>query len=667
MTPRASCTNLAESWMQRVRELARERAHPDAFASAWSEHFRGWSTDDDGPVPMWWPGGESRDACNLARFFRQHGWTDYDTAHRWSTHEPAAFWRATINALNVPFIEEPRASLSLERGPEHPSWLVGARLNIADTCWKSADHAPAILWGAVGGSIRTYSRHEIQSAARRVASSLHKLGFQPGDRLAIVMPMTPESVMLYLGIIYGGCVVVSIADSFAAGEIARRLRIADAKGVVCVDTYQRGGKPMAIYPRVVEADAPRSIVISRNPAALTLRTGDLSWEDFLGDEEMSAPFAAQPDTAINVLFSSGTTGDPKAIPWTHVTPIKCLTDAYFHHDIRSDDVVVWPTNLGWMMGPWLIFATLGNGGSIGLFEDVTLAAEFGRFVQDARVTMLGVVPTLVRQWRATHAMETWDWSRVRCFSSTGEASHAADMFYLSSLAGMKPVMEYCGGTEIGGGFITSSFLHPNVPGAFACPAMGSRVEILGEDHRPADEGELFLVPPAIGLSLSLLNRDHSQTYFAGCPRGPGGELLRRHGDYFHRLPPHYFVAGGRVDDTMNLGGIKVSSAEIEQVLNRTEGVSETAAVAVRPAHDGPEELVVFVVATASACYNEPNVLGRAIEAERHADLRETFNRALKETLNPLFRVSHVRIVDSLPRTASNKVMRRELRAQFERQ
>ena len=302
------------------------------------------------------------------------------------------------------------------------------------------------------------------------------------------------------------------------------------------------------------------------------------------------------------------------------------------------------------MGPWLIFASLLNKATIGLYHDAPMGEDFGHFVHRAGVTMLGVVPTLVRSWRATACMEQCDWSKIRCFSSTGEAANAEDMFYLSALAGHKPIIEYCGGTEIGGGYLSSTVVQPNVAAAFSTAALGSRVLILDEQYRRSDEGELFLVPPAVGLSTRLLNQDHHATYYEGLPPGPAGEILRRHGDYVRRLPGDYYVAGGRVDDTMNLGGIKVSAAEIEQILNGLDEIGETAAIAVPDQRGGPEQLVVFAVPV--------GVL------ENTDELKSRMNALLKCRLNPLFRVGDVRLMERLPRTASNKVMRRQLRAGY---
>ncbi|MEQ1906544.1 MAG: hypothetical protein ABL888_20335, partial [Pirellulaceae bacterium] len=205
-----------------------------------------------------------------------------------------------------------------------------------------------------------------------------------------------------------------------------------------------------------------------------------------------------------------------------------------------------------------------------------------------------------------------------------------------------------GGTEIGGGYISATVVQPNYAGMFTTSTVGLDFVILDEEAKPANVGELFIVPPSIGLSTRLLNRDHHETYYADVPKSLEAPLLRRHGDHFRRLPGNLYVAGGRVDDTMNLGGIKVSSAELERVMNEVGGVRETAAIALA-SQGGPEELFVFAVCSSP---QNPEAL-----------LKE-LNHRLRTELNPLFKVKEVRIVDSLPRTASNKVMRRKLRDQL---
>lgn len=249
-------------------------------------------------------------------------------------------------------------------------------------------------------------------------------------------------------------------------------------------------------------------------------------------------------------------------------------------------------------------------------------------------------------------MEGLDWSGLKCFSSTGECSNAQDYLYLMALAGYRPVIEYCGGTEIGGAYLTGTLLTNASPATFTTPTLGLDLEILDDNGKPANPGEVYLSPPSIGLSTTLLNRDHAEVYENDVPQGTRYPVLRRHGDQIEALPGGYFRALGRADDTMNLGGIKVSSAEIERVLNRVEGVLETAAIALNPPGGGPSLLVVVAV------------LKLGVNADE-ASLLSAMQKRIKTDLNPLFKIHDLRLTAKLPRTASNKVMRRVLRQEFE--
>ena len=316
---------------------------------------------------------------------------------------------------------------------------------------------PRLCFSRKVSTLSTMTYGELNALTNRVANGLVDVGFRPGDAIAVDMPMHAESVAIYLGIIKAGGVVVSIADSFAPDEIQMRLRIADAKGIFTQDYIRRAGKQLPLYAKVVDANAPKAIVLSReNEPLIELRNGDLTWEGFLGDSDQFDAVGCDPHHHTNILFSSGTTGEPKAIPWTQTTPIKCAVDAYLHHDIQQGDVLAWPTNLGWMMGPWLTYASLVNQGTIALYDGTSTEGEFGEFVQNARVTMLGVVPSIVRAWKNTDCMKGLDWQAIKAFSSTGECSNSEDMLFLMSLAGYRPIIEYCGGTEIGGGYLTGT-------------------------------------------------------------------------------------------------------------------------------------------------------------------------------------------------------------------
>ncbi|KAM0885980.1 hypothetical protein ACQ4PT_029982 [Festuca glaucescens] len=334
-----------------------------------------------------------------------------------------------------------------------------------------------------------------------VANALDTLDLPKGSAIAIDMPMNVNAVVIYLAIVLAGYIVVSIADSFAAPAISTRLKISEAKAIFTQDCILRDDKELPLY----RADIYTAV------------------------EQPAYQFS-------NILFSSGTTGEPKAIPWTHLTPLKAAADGWCHMDIRRGDVVAWPTNLGWMMGPWLVYASLLNGASMALYNGSPNSSGFAKFVQDAKVTMLGVVPSIVRTWKNTDCTAGFDWSTIRCFSSTGEASSVDDYLWLMGRACYKPPQDSAG------------------------------------------IGELALDPTLFGSSTTLLNADHHEVYFSGMPHG-----MQKHGDEFERTAEGYYRAHGRADDTMNLGGIKVSSIEIERICNRVnDTILETAAIGVPP-------------------------------------------------------------------------------------
>ena len=470
------------------------------------------------------------------------------------------------------------------------------------------------------------------------------------------MPMTPEAVAIYLGVILAGRCVVGIADATAPPDLEKRLRIASAKAVFTMDSYARDGKEFGIYEKVIAANGPRAIVVPHGKASpLIARKQDLPWSEFLGKQDAYRAVRCRPSDYTNILFSSGTTKDPKAIPWTQTTPIKAAADAYLHHDVNRSDVLAWPTSYGWMMGPWLTYASLINGAAMALYVGGTTRRAFGEFVSKAGVTMLGVVPKLVRAWKAERTMEGLDWSHVRLFSSTAEPSTSDEMLYLMFLAGYRPIVEYCGGTEVGGGYITGTIVQPCAPSTFSTAAMGLDF-VIYDGGRPASRGEVFLVPPSIGLSNELLNYDHDREYYAGTPLGPHGETLRRHGDQVERLGGGYYRHRGRIDDTINLNGVKTSAEEIRSAIGN-DLVFDAKPIAVDTDGSGQHRLVVYAVP------REPDQVG---SRELREQLKKEFETAIKRNLNPLLgHVEDVVLVTELPQAGPGKTRTmKELRLDY---
>ncbi|KAK2632945.1 hypothetical protein EUGRSUZ_L00850 [Eucalyptus grandis] len=274
--------------------------------------------------------------------------------------------------------------------------------------------------------------------------------------------------------------------------------------------------------------------------------------------------------------------------------------------------------------------------------------------QDAGVTILGIVPSLVKPWKSTQCMEGLEWTKIKSFGSIGETSNIDDDLWLSSKSFYSPIIEFCGGTELASSYIQGNHLQPQAFGAFSNASMTTGFVIL-DDHgapRPDDQpcvGEVGLFLVYMGATDRLLNADHEEVYFKGMPTYKGVQL-RIHGDIIKRIVGGYYIVQGRADDTMNLGAIK-----IERVCDREdESILETAAISLRPPTGGPEQLVVLVV------------LKKGCKAELN-DLKMKFSKAIQRNLNPLFKVSSVKIVAEFPRTASNKPLRRVLRDQMRQQ
>ncbi|KAK6235716.1 hypothetical protein QUC31_019452 [Theobroma cacao] len=674
-----------EVWREVVRRRVLKPWHQHSLHQlVYYSVYARWDASVDGPPLYWFPSVYESKLTNLGRTMEIHGPKLLGTSYKdpiasfnlfrdFTVQHPEVYWSIILKELSVIFHESPKCILDTADGSRPGgTWLPGSVLNIAECCLLPSSHPRkeddsfAVVWRDEGNDDSDVNRmtlKELREQVMLVANALDAT-FQKGDAIAIDMPMTVNAVIIYLAIVLAGFVVVSIADSFAAKEIATRLRVSKAKAIFTQDYILRGGRKFPLYSRVVEASPCKAIVlpVSGNDVGIQLREQDLSWKDFLACvNQHSRPKYYTPtyqpiDSAINILFSSGTTGEPKAITWTQLSPIRCSSDAWAHIDIGVGDVYCWPTNLGWVMGPILLFSCFLTGAALALYHGSPLGRGFGKFVQDAGVTVLGTVPSLVKAWKNTKCMEGLDWTKIKSFASTGEASNVDDDLWLSSKSYYKPVIECCGGTELASSYIQGSQLQPQAFGAFSTASMTTGLVILDEDGvaYPDDKacvGEVGLFPLYLGATDRLLNADHEKVYFKGMPIH-NGMRLRRHGDILKRTVGGYLVVQGRADDTMNLGGIKTSSVEIERVCDRAdESVLETAAVSVAPPDGGPELLVIFVV------------LKKGYDHQPEK-LKMIFSKAIQVNLNPLFKVKIVKIIPEFPRTASNKLLRRVLRDQI---
>lgn len=643
----------AQLW-QTVCQEAVDLLHFDALKEIYHAIF------SDEPLGIaWMPDEESMAHANISKLMQKLNIKDYLALHQWSVQHREQYWEEVLQLLQIKFDQPYTQILDISAtNIENPKWLCNARLNITQSCFLANGTKTAIISSDEQGDFHEISYKKLQSLCNQVSNGLVKQELEPNDRIVLYLPLCPEAVAAYLGIIQAGMVAVLVADSFSSEELEKRVKTSQAKAIIAFDQYTYGGKSLNTYDKIKAFQAPLSIIISLE-AKPDLRKEDVWWKDFLAEEAFT-PVINEPNALISILFSSGTTSEPKAIPWTQLTPIKCAVDAYFHQDIHPEDVLTWTTGMGWMMGPWTIFAALMNQATLALFIGSAATPAFGSFVEEAKITVLGTIPSLVKVWRSSKMMEKYAWN-IRVFSSTGEPSQVEDYLYLMWLNKFKaPIIEYCGGTEIGGGYITGTMVQAASPASFTTPALGMDLLFRGEESgqlSAKEDGEVFIVPPSIGLSQKLLNRDHHAEYYEGTPTLDDGTPLRKHGDSYQLYTDliagtTFYKSRGRADDSMNLGGIKVSAVEIEKIINQHPNVYESAAVAVSPPGGGPESLLIFFIPQDK------------IAKTNEETLKKEWQSMLSQHLNPLFRIREVILRDSLPRTASNKLMRRSLRKEY---
>ena len=509
-----------QRWHQISRELRTpDGPHPPLYAATFADH-----DPTLGPPPAWTPTDREIATTHIGRLG-----LDFPTLHHRSVADPQWFWPTVLEALNIPLPPD-----ALTGQGEHARWRSDLHLNAAAACFTDRDPDRIALIGRRQGESRLQKMTlgDLQQRAQHVARALRHRDLQPGDPWAIAMPMTVESIWIYLGIVLAGGVVISIADTLTPPEIATRLRLAGAKGIFTQDVILRGPSRFALYARIRAADAPPAVVLPAGQhLADQLREGDVTWAAFVDAvdhcvgrdaQDTFTPHLPAAHAPSNILFSS-TTPEPTPIPWTHLTPLKAAADAWAHHDLTRDHIIAWPTHLGSMMGPWLIYASLLNDAAIALFEGDPTSPDFCRFVADAKVTLLGVDPTLVRTWRTTDAPHGLDWTSIRCFSSTGEPSHPDDMLWLMARAGYKPIIEYRGTPSLGGAYIAGSRLQSQSPSTFSTPAIGCRFVLLDDAGHPAEEGKVALAAPLIATSETLHHPapDHLTHLGAGYYRHQG--------------------------------------------------------------------------------------------------------------------------------------------------
>lgn len=361
-----------------------------------------------------------------------------------------------------------------------------------------------------------------------------------------------------------------------------------------------------------------------------------------------------------ILYTSGTTGKPKGIAHTHCSfPIKAAQDMAFGTDVGRGTRISWITDIGWMMGPWLIYGALINGATICIYDgapDFPAPDRMWEFCAKHKVEILGISPTLVRSL-ATHGDDLpkkHNLSSLRAFASTGEPWNPAPWWWLFEKVGNSrlPIINYSGGTEISGGILMNNPLVPIKPCGFSAPCPGIDADILddkGESVGKHQVGELAIKKPWIGMARGFWQERerYLETYWSRF------EGVWVHGDWAMKdADGHWFILG-RSDDTLKVAGKRVGPAEVESILVSHQSVAEAAVIGVPDEMKGTA-MVAFCVLISSTILSLSDTVAFQLELK---------NLVAKDMGKPLA-PSKIYFVESLPKTRNAKVMRRVIRSAY---
>jgi acetyl-CoA synthetase len=654
----------------------RARGYPRAFARP------------DGTAP-WRPSAADLADSRPARFVRlatgaDPGGDGLEEFQARAVADPGWFWAAAADDIGIDWQRRPATILDLSRGPAHARWWAGGAFNHAVAAtepWAAArPDEPALAWEGEDGTVRELTWRELDREVRRAARRLAAVGVGEGTRVGILLPMIVETALAVLALGRLRAVFTPIFSGYAAHAVAVRLTAFGATHLITADGFLRRGSVVDLKrvadEAVAEAPTVRAVIVVRRlgadgagvpgvPSVPMTPGRDVEWAAAVAGEGADPPSETSaltdevpptdPEAPYMVIYTSGTTGQPKGTVHVHGGfPIKAAQDLAHTFDLRAGDALCWFTDLGWMMGPWAISGALILGARLVMYEGAPDWPDPGRPWQLAarhRVTHVGVGPTLIRALRVhgEGPVRDHDLSALRVIGSTGEPWNPDPWRWCFDVVGggRLPIVNYSGGTEIGGGIVGCSLLRPIRATSFNGPCVGMAADIVDGAGRPirGAVGELALRAPWPGMTRGFWAEPDDERYLETYWRRTPG--LWVHGDWATTDADGFWYIHGRSDDTLKVAGKRIGPAEVEASAVAHPGVAAAAAIGI------PDELKGEAVVI--LCVPRPGTAWDAGAAAAVADL-------VVHDLGKPVRPKAVVAVPDLPRTRSGKVMRRIARA-----
>jgi len=616
---------------------------------------------------VWRPSEDYIEKANITRFMKKHDIKDYDELIKRSTEDLEWFWNEVIKDLNIEWYRPYDKVFDDSKGIQWTKWFIGGRINIVHNCLDR--HAKsdkknniAIIWEDENGNVRKLTYVELFREVNKFANALKELGVKKGDRIGIYMPMVPEIVVGFLAGIKIGAILIPIFSGFGGHALASRLDIAGAKILLTADGSVRRGKTIEIKK---EADKALDNVSTLEHVVVYKRLGikipwkdgrDIWWEDIASkkSDECDTEQMDSEDYAM-IIFSSGTTGKPKGTVHTHGGALAQIAkELGYYFDVKDDDVFFWLTDIGWMMGPWMIIGVQNFGGAIVIFEGAPNYPNPDRLwelVERHKITSFGISPTAIRllmrygdKW-----VKKYDLSSLRFLGSTGEPWDPDSWNWFFEKVGNKkiPIINISGGTEIVGCFLSPLPITALKPCTLRGPGLGMDIDVFDDDGKPirGKMGHLVAKKPAPSMTRGFWNEPerYIDTYWSRWPN------VWYHGDWAKVDKDGFWSLHGRSDDTIKIAGRRTGPAEIEAALIEHPAVSEAATIGVPDEIKG-EDIVCFVML-------KPDY-------EPSEEIREELKNQVVKIMGKTLKPRDIKFVGDLPKTRSAKIVRRIIKAAF---
>jgi acetoacetyl-CoA synthetase len=531
---------------------------------------------------------------------------DYQSLWAWSVNELNSFWESVWDYFEVGDRSEVPYALARRTMPG-AQWFPGARLNYAEQVFRQArSDQPAIVYysEAAGGGEVSWATLEREVAT--FAQALRDFGVEPEDRVVAYLPNIPEAVVALLACASLGAIWSSVSPDFGAASVIDRFAQIEPKVLIAVDGYRYGGKEFdrrrEVADLMVGLPTVTRTVIVQHLGGPEIPEGAITWEELLNrDQPTELTFNQVPfEHPLWILYSSGTTGLPKAIVHGHGgIVLEHLKSLRFQLDIGTGDRFFWFASTGWMVWNVLVGGLL-VGATVVLYDGNPAHPSTGRlweFVESVGITCFGTsAGYLIASMKADLSPGTeHDLSRLRSIASTGSPlpgdgfgwvySHVKEDVWLFSTSG---------GTDVCTAFVGGSPTLPVRAGEIQCRTLGAAVAAFDEEgHEVVGElGELVVTEPMPCMPLRFWNDPgdarYRETYFEMYPG------VWRHGDWIRIGSDGSCVIYGRSDATINRHGVRMGTSEFYRVIEALPRVKDSLVIDV-PSADGASEIVVFVV------------------------------------------------------------------------